>query len=181
MKHIGAESMKDYAWLQSWVHDMSMQHLCLSYKQHTLSILVGLYYVEEGQAYLKAMDPDFLPLHLDFCGKSHLTPCYFPIDAETGVPIYQEGCPLMNARTYQQLDLNDLGDDNGGMMSEWEVHNSGVLAMMQRGSGDRFLILVCLVNIQYSRKCSNSSREHVGNPVFRLLRMILLIRSRFKL
>ena len=40
-----------------------------------------------------------------------------------------------------------------------------------KGSGDRFLILVCLVNIQYSRKGSNSSREQVGNPVS-LLRMI---------
>ena len=45
----------------------------------------------------------------------------------------------------------------------------------------QFLILVCLVNIQYSRKGSNSSSEYVGNPVFRLRRMILLIRSRFKL
>ena len=50
-----------------------------------------------------------------------------------------------------------------------------------KGSGDRFLILVCLVNFQSSGKGSNSSSEHVGNPVFRLLRMILLIRSRFKL
>lgn len=131
MKHIGAESMKDYAWLQSWIHDMSKQHLCLSYKQHTLSILVGLYYVEGGQAYLKAMGPEFMQLHLDFCEENHLTPCYFPINAETGLPVYSDGCPLMDAHTYQQLDLNGLGDDNGGMMSEWEVHNCGVLAMMQ--------------------------------------------------
>ena len=34
---------------------------------------------------------------------------------------------------------------------------------------------------QSSGKGSNSSSEHVGNPVFRLLRMILLIRSRFRL
>ena len=29
---------------------------------------------------------------------------------------------------------------------------------IMRGSGVRFLILVCLVNIKYSRKGSNSSR-----------------------
>ena len=34
-----------------------------------------------------------------------------------------------------------------------------------RGSGDRFLILIFLVNIQYSGKGSNSSREQVVNPV----------------
>ena len=44
------------------------------------------------------------------------------------------------------------------------IHSSGIIPYL--GSGDRFLILVYLVNIQYSGKGSNSSSEHVGNPVF---------------
>ena len=61
------------------------------------------------------------------------------------------------------------------------VYYRGMIKWMSKGSGDMFLILIFLVNIQSSGKESNSSSEHVGNPVFRLLRMILLIRSRFRL
>ena len=50
----------------------------------------------------------------------------------------------------------------------------------RRSIGSGVLILICLVNIQYSGKGSNSSREQVVNPVS-LLWMILLIRSRFRL
>ena len=47
------------------------------------------------------------------------------------------------------------------------VFNSTRLGQrLDKGSGDRFLILIFLVNIQYSRKGLNSSSEHVGTPVF---------------
>lgn len=131
MQQIGAESMKEYAWLQWAISNMSRQHLCLSYNQHVLSILVALYFEKDGESYLKAMDPNFQQIHTDFCAEHQLTPCYFPIDAETGMPIYDEGCPLMDARTYEQIDLNNLGEDNNGIMSVWEIHNSGVVTMLQ--------------------------------------------------
>ena len=35
----------------------------------------------------------------------------------------------------------------------------------RRSIGSGVLILICLVNIKYSRKGSNSSREQVGSPV----------------
>ena len=48
------------------------------------------------------------------------------------------------------------------IMTMWR---RGFLKRLEKGSGDRFLILVYLVNIQYSGKESNSSREQVVNPV----------------
>ena len=60
-------------------------------------------------------------------------------------------------------------DEKGNILYEGEPRgiadkNANTL-QVSGGSGDRFLILVCLVNFQSSGKGSNSSREQVGSLV----------------
>ena len=59
------------------------------------------------------------------CQKYNLTPCIFVIDCAEGEPCCKEPY-LLDARTQEVLDLTKIKEDNGGVMSEWEINNIGI-------------------------------------------------------
>lgn len=116
---------EDWVWMQIYPQQVRFQHLCVAYKSHVLSILIALYQEKDGEAKLYYNNAEYDNL-IHECAKYQLTPCIFPINVVDGQPAVEE-CYLIDARTFQPLDIENLPDDNGGMMSEWEIHNSGVM------------------------------------------------------
>lgn len=121
---MGMEYGHGWSWLQTYPQQMSFQHLCLSYKSYVLCVIIGLYRIENGQGKL-FVSSQYHENLLRECEKYNLTPCIFVIDCADGSPCYKEPY-LLDARTREPLDLNKIAEDNGGIMSDWEIHHIGI-------------------------------------------------------
>lgn len=121
---LGMEYGHGWSWLQTHPQQISFQHLCISYKSHVLSIVIGLYRIENGHGKL-LVNHQFQENMLRECQKYNLTPCIFVIDCAEGEPCCKEPY-LLDARTQEVLDLTIIKEDNGGVMSEWEINNIGI-------------------------------------------------------
>lgn len=121
---LGIEYGHGWSWMQTYPQPMSFQHLCISYKSYVLCIIIGLYRVKDGQGEL-LVDDQFNERLLSECEKYNLTPCIFLIDCADGCPCSNE-LNLIDARTHEKLVLEELKEDNEGVMSAWEINNLGV-------------------------------------------------------
>ena len=125
LKSLPLKCPEDWAWLQIAPPEIAFQHLCVSYKQYMLCIIVGLYQEDEngnGRGYY----PEQMHMNLlRECETHGMTPCLFLIDTQTGDPVLPP-CYLVDARSYEPIQLDDLKEDNKGLMSEWEINNLGV-------------------------------------------------------
>lgn len=121
---LGMEYGHGWSWLQTHPQQISFQHLCISYKSHVLSIVIGLYRIENGHGKL-LVNHQYQENMLRECQKYNLTPCIFVIDCAEGEPCCKEPY-LLDARTQEVLDLTKIKEDNGGVMSEWEINNIGI-------------------------------------------------------
>lgn len=121
---MGMEYGHGWSWLQTYPQKMSFQHLCISYKSYVLCIIIGLYRIEDGRGQL-FVNSQYIDNLLRECKKYNLTPCIFVIDCADGSPCYKEPY-LLDARTHEPLDLAKIEEDNGGVMSDWEINNIGV-------------------------------------------------------
>jgi hypothetical protein len=121
---LGMEYGHGWSWLQIYPQQMSFQHLCISYKSYVLCIIIGLYRVRDGhgQIYVSKQYEENLQCE---CEKYNLTPCIFVIDCADGSPCYKEPY-LIDARTYEEINLEKIQEDNDGVMSEWEINNIGI-------------------------------------------------------
>lgn len=123
--NMNIEYGKDWAWLQIVPPEVRFQHICIRYKDFVLCILIGLYrHVSgnQGQMFLKEQELNNLKRE---CEKHHMTPCLFLINCATGEPLYKNPY-LIDARTMDLIDLDNLQDTNNGIMSEWELNNAGI-------------------------------------------------------
>ena len=121
---LGIEYNHDWSWLQVYPQEKSFQHLCISYKSYVMCIIIGLYRVSEGHGQL-SVDKKYEENLIRECEKYNLTPCIFIIDCSDGSPRLPEPY-LVDARTHEIIDLSKLAEDNGGVMSDWEINNIGI-------------------------------------------------------
>ena len=115
---------KPWGWLQNQPSQIRFQDLCIAYDHYVLCICVGM--IRKTLEYGRQVfvnQQQFTDL-IKESENYHMTPCLFLIDS-AGNP-YFDGTHLIDARTYKPIVLNHLEDDNGGKMSDWEVHNLGV-------------------------------------------------------
>ena len=118
---------KTWGWLQSCPTQVRFQDLCIAYNQYVLCICVGMIRktLEDGQQIF--VNQQELQALRSECEQHHMTPCLFLIDAN-GNP-FNDGCHLIDARTFEPVELDNLKDDNEGRMSDWECHNLGVMTV----------------------------------------------------
>jgi hypothetical protein len=121
---LGMEYGHGWSWLQTNPQQISFQHLCISYKSYVLSIVIGLYWIENGRGKL-FVNPQYKDNLLGECQKYNLTPCIFVIDCANGDPLLNAPY-LLDARTLEPLNLSELKEDNDGVMSDWEINNIGI-------------------------------------------------------
>ena len=121
---------KQWCWIQTAAPELTFQDFCIAYDNYVLCIVVGWV----RQTFDK--DPEVLMSNqkmenlLRVCEQNNMTPCLCLFDT-AGNP-YIDGCPLIDARTYEPLDLEQLTDDNEGKMSAWELQNLGVRYIFDR-------------------------------------------------
>lgn len=119
---------KDWAWLQVQPHQICFQHMCFRFKKSVFCILIGIAKNIDGQGKLYVNPQEYNNLMRE-CENNHMTPCLFLIDCVTGFPVYPAPY-LIDARTMEPIDLEAQVDTNGGLMSEWEINNCGVYAVV---------------------------------------------------
>ena len=115
---------KVWSWMQTYPQEISFQHMCISYKDYVLCIVIGLYGEINGEGKLY-VDGQYHENLIRECEKYNMTPCLFIIDCADGIPRIPEPY-LTDARTHAPIDLSNLKEDNGGVMSEWEINNVGI-------------------------------------------------------
>lgn len=124
MESMGKRLNHEWSWGQREPSMFSPMNLCLYYEKYVLCICVTLYRElnGEGQFCMESQNIDDL---IDLCTKYNMTPCLFVIDSYSGIPLMSEPY-LTDARTHELIDFSKLVEDNGDIISEWELLINGI-------------------------------------------------------
>ena len=124
MESMGKEYNVEWSWGQREPSMFSPMNLCLYYDKYVLCIYVTLYREQNGEGQF-CMEPQNMDDLISLCTKYNMTPCLFVIDSYSGAPLVPIPY-LTDARTHELIDFSELTEDNGDIMSEWELLINGI-------------------------------------------------------
>ena len=132
MKKMGVAE-RDFTWIQTNYCYPTFQHLCFRLDNDVYSVIIGLHGFSDKNE--KPIDEIVIPnglreLQIRECQKNRLIPCIFPICAIPQVPLL-DGSHLIHTETHKKIELNKTPTDKKVPMSEWEVHDMGISAVLQ--------------------------------------------------
>lgn len=124
---------REFTWIQTNYCHPTFQHLCFRLGNDVYSVIIGLHGFSDKND--NPIDEIVIPnslreLQIRECSKNNLIPCIFPICAIPQIPLL--GSPyLIHTETHRKIELNETTTDKKVPMSEWEIHDMGISAVIQ--------------------------------------------------
>ena len=98
------------------------QHMCFRYRNQIISVLLEPVDTANNKSFLSEDD---IRNQIAEANRSNLIPTLFPFDFKSDRPIYK-GWHLIDSRTREPIDLDDIASDEKVKMSAWERENIAI-------------------------------------------------------
>lgn len=112
----------DWGWIMTSPFRPFFQHICFSFKNQIISVLVDPYDTKTKHSLLSEQDKKN---QIRECKNNNLVPCTFPIDINEMKP-FQAGWNLFNTESGNPVNPSEIASDLPIEMSSWEIGNMGI-------------------------------------------------------
>lgn len=104
------------------------QHMCFRYRNQIISVLLEPVDTANNKSFLSKDD---IRNQISEAEKSNLIPTLFPFDIKSRRPIYN-GWHLVDSRTRESIELDDIASDEKVKMSDWERENIAIELVLKK-------------------------------------------------